>query len=177
MSSGQLWTNAPVEPARGARHERSVSAAEGEATRRSQEAESHQAPSHERTPCSVLIVDGSVAAREAIAELLREYGHSVRTAGCIREMERVCDELAAPPELAFLEFRLRDGRGDQAAAQLRARWPGVFILYFSCVQPEDDQALRSALLAPGTALLFKPTSLDAILQVVRKRPARVNDSK
>lgn len=121
-------------------------------------------PSGEHAGRSVLVVDGSAAAREAIAELLREHGYDAHTAGSIQEMESVSRELTEPPELVFLEFRLCDGCGDKAAAHLRSRWPDVFIVYFSCLRPDDDQALGSALLAPATALLLKPTSLDAILQ-------------
>lgn len=117
----------------------------------------------------ILVVDSSAATCQAIAELLRECGHTVHTAHCMRDMERTCRDLTQGPEVALLEFRLRDGRGDWAAATLRARWPSLFVLYFSCTRPEDDQALRAALLASDTALLFKPTSLEAILQVVRRR--------
>jgi CheY-like chemotaxis protein len=120
----------------------------------------------ERAGGAVLVVEGSTAARHALAELLREYGHSVQAAASMRELAHRSLGPTERPELAFLEFRPRDGRGDEAAQALRARWPGLFVVYLSCVQPEDDHALEQALGEPRTALLLKPTSLEAILQVI-----------
>jgi CheY-like chemotaxis protein len=123
----------------------------------------------ERLRRSILIVDGSPATLDAIAELLRDNDFTVLTADGVGEMERVCRAVAEPPELALLEFHLRDGRGDRAAAWLRARWAHLPIVYSSCLRPEDDGGLEAALLAPATALLLKPTSLNAILQAVAPR--------
>jgi CheY-like chemotaxis protein len=114
----------------------------------------------------ILIVDGSQATREAIAELLQDCDYTVYTADSMAQMVRICWAVTEPPEFAVLEFRLWDGPGDRAAAWLRTRWPNVFILYFSCSPPEYDEALRTALLVPATAVLCKPTSFEAILQAV-----------
>jgi DNA-binding response OmpR family regulator len=117
---------------------------------------------------SVLVVDGSQATRGAIAAALRDEYFTAQTADGVKEMERVCRELGRPPELALLEFRLHDGRGDRAAAWLRARWPNLPIIYLSCVRPDEDDALKASLLAPATSLLVKPTSLDAILRAITR---------
>lgn len=124
----------------------------------------------EDVPLSILLVETNAAARQAVDALLRDYNHTVHVAGSIAEMERVLRSMTMPPDLAFIDFRLRDGPGNLAAARVRARWPEIFVLYSSCLGPDDDEALRLALRAPATALLLKPTSFEKVLQAVRRRP-------
>ena len=127
-------------------------------------------------PC-VLVVDTSAATLAAIVAALRESGQHVLTARGAREALSVLADAVSAPDLALLEFRLRDGRGDELAAQLRGRWPQLFVIYFSSVAPSEDEALRRALLAPRTQFLGKPTSLDAIERMVRLRTAPERDAE
>ncbi len=120
-----------------------------------------------RATGSLLIVDGNAATRHALAELLAESLYVVvQTASDVQTMTRACRELREPLDLALLEFRLHDGRGDLAAASLRARWPGVAIVFLACVPPDQDDALAKALFEPHSSLLLKPTSLEEVLRAV-----------
>ena len=131
---------------------------------------------HMPAPC-VLVVDTSAATLAAIVAALRESGQQVLTARSAREALSVLAHAERAPELALLEFRLRDGRGDELAAQLRRRWPRLIVIYFSSVAPSEDEGLRRALLAPRTQFLGKPTSLDAIERMLRSRAEPDQDAE
>lgn len=118
---------------------------------------------------SILIVDASDAARSAMTETLREDGYLVHTARDAREAERVVSELCGALTAALLDFRSLAGEVLALTRGLRLRWPELPIIFLAGVQAGDDEALGQALLAPATALLIKPTSLDAILSAVYKQ--------
>ncbi len=114
----------------------------------------------------VLLVDDSYATRLAIGEVLREYGHAVHEAASCADLDVVCGAIAEAPALALIDFMLLDGRGDEVAARLRRRWPAIFVLYFSASEPRESRAFEAALLVPRTALLSKPSDLDAVIEAI-----------
>jgi signal transduction histidine kinase len=74
----------------------------------------------------ILVVDDNVDAAEALAELLREYGHTVRTAhgagAGIAEARRI------RPEIVLLDISMPDADGYEVASQLRAELAGTMLV-------------------------------------------------
>jgi signal transduction histidine kinase/CheY-like chemotaxis protein len=77
-------------------------------------------------PKRILVVDDNVDAAEALAELLREYGHTVRTAhgagAGIAEARRI------RPEIVLLDISMPDADGYEVASQLRAELAGTMLV-------------------------------------------------
>jgi len=74
-----------------------------------------EAPGHHRR---ILVVDDNVDAAEALAELLREYGHNVRTAHSAGS--GVNEALRMRPEIVLLDISMPDADGYEVARRLRA---------------------------------------------------------
>ena len=122
------------------------------------------APDTAVAPRSVLIVDSSEAARRVLADTFLEEGYRVDTAACLVETCELAADMETAPDLAVLTLCLSDGRGDQLAALLRLRWPSLFVLYSSCLLPDEDHVLKHALEPPRTALMLMPASLSALVE-------------
>lgn len=115
----------------------------------------------------IFVAETCQATRSALSAAFREEGYEVYAASGFHEGCVLAKSLQERPSVAVLGFRLRDGYGDQLASVLRHRWPDLLTLYFTGVAPDDDAALKAALGLPDTALIAKPASLDALLEVMR----------
>jgi signal transduction histidine kinase len=71
----------------------------------------------------ILVVDDNVDAAEALAELLREYGHDVRTA--YGGGSGINEALRMRPEIVLLDISMPDADGYEVARRLRAELGGV----------------------------------------------------
>jgi signal transduction histidine kinase len=74
----------------------------------------------------ILVVDDNVDAAEALAELLREYGHDVRTAH--GGGSGINEALRMRPEIVLLDISMPDADGYEVARRLRAELGGVRIV-------------------------------------------------
>lgn len=109
-------------------------------------------------PLRVLVIEDDVAAREALSDLLEQWGCAVLGARC-------SDELLAParwvPDVALLDVRLPDGRdGIDEAQRLRAAF-GVDLPCLLVTGEGAPESLRR-IDASGLPWLHKPVSVDAL---------------
>jgi signal transduction histidine kinase len=74
----------------------------------------------------ILVVDDNVDAAEALAELLREYGHSVRTAHGAGA--GIAEALRSRPEIVLLDISMPDADGYEVASRLRAELTGTMLV-------------------------------------------------
>ncbi|HEX6062327.1 MAG TPA: ATP-binding protein [Candidatus Limnocylindria bacterium] len=74
----------------------------------------------------ILVVDDNVDAAEALAELLREYGHTVRTAHGARA--GIIEALGSRPEIVLLDISMPDADGYEVASRLRAELPATTLV-------------------------------------------------
>jgi signal transduction histidine kinase len=91
-------------------------------------------PSVDRAPVTrtdgsqrrVLIVDDNVDAAEALGDLLREYGHTVRTAH--GALAGIGEALRMRPEIVLLDISMPDADGYEVARRLRAELDGTMLV-------------------------------------------------
>jgi CheY-like chemotaxis protein len=74
----------------------------------------------------ILVVDDNVDAAEALAELLREYGHNVRTAHGAGS--GITEALRMRPEIVLLDISMPDADGYEVARRLRAELSGTILV-------------------------------------------------
>jgi len=74
----------------------------------------------------ILVVDDNVDAAEALAELLREYGHDVRTAHGAGA--GIAEALRSRPEIVLLDISMPDADGYEVAGRLRAELSGTMLV-------------------------------------------------
>jgi signal transduction histidine kinase len=74
----------------------------------------------------ILVVDDNVDAAEALAELLREYGHNVRTAHGAGS--GINEALRMRPEIVLLDISMPDADGYEVARRLRAELAGTTLV-------------------------------------------------
>jgi len=106
---------------------------------------------------TILLVDDSTPAREALEDILTESGYRVLTAGSVAEA------LERGRELQVIDFLLADvflpdGRGFEVARGLAGEHPEMRHLYMSGGKPDD--------LDPDALFFAKPVDLDALLNAL-----------
>ena len=74
----------------------------------------------------VLVVDDNIDAAETLAELLREYGHNVRTAHSAGA--GIAEALRMRPDLLLLDISMPDADGYAVARRLRPELSGTMII-------------------------------------------------
>jgi signal transduction histidine kinase len=77
-------------------------------------------------PRRILVVDDNVDAAEALAELLREYGHNVRTAHGAGS--GITEALRMRPEVVLLDISMPDADGYEVARRLRTDLAGTTLI-------------------------------------------------
>jgi DNA-binding NtrC family response regulator len=110
----------------------------------------------------VLVVEDNHALAENLAEALATAGLQARITGS------VAAALAARPRprAAIVDFRLPDGTGVELAEALKARDPGIKLLFVSGHAHELERSLTGSLAAE--ARLEKPLQLERLLEWVTK---------
>lgn len=110
----------------------------------------------------VLVVEDNPALAENLAEALTTAGLQARITGS------VAAALAARPRprAAIVDFKLPDGTGVEVAEALKARDPGVKLLFVSGHAHELERSLPGSL--AGEARLEKPFQLVSLLEWVTK---------
>jgi PAS domain S-box-containing protein len=118
------------------------------------------------TPSSIyrlLVVEDEVLIRLVLAEALEEQGHVVHQAG---NADAALDILSDHPDIQFLvtDVGLPGTNGRQLAELALGRWPGLKVLFLTGYIDRAD----TSRLPPGTQMLTKPTSIDALLARLRQ---------
>jgi DNA-binding NarL/FixJ family response regulator len=117
----------------------------------------------------VFLVDDHEIVRRGIAQLIdAEADLSViGEAGTFREAVRRID--ATVPDVAVLDVRLPDGDGVTLCRDIRSTHPGIACLILTAY--DDDDALRSAILAGANGYVLKDIRSGALIDAVRRAAA------
>jgi CheY-like chemotaxis protein len=114
---------------------------------------------------TVLLVEDEEALRTITFELLLENGYRVLVAADGAEAQEVFGRQSEPIHLLITDVVMPGMNGRALAESLRARRPGLKVLYMSGYT--DDVVLQRHALAAGGRLLHKPFSVHALLREVR----------
>jgi DNA-binding NarL/FixJ family response regulator len=117
----------------------------------------------------VFLVDDHEIVRRGIAQLV-DTQHDltvVGEAGTVREAAR---RIAATlPDVAVLDVRLPDGDGVTLCRDIRSAHPAVACLILTAY--DDDDALRSAILAGASGYVLKDIRSGALIDAIRRAAA------
>ncbi|KAA9111418.1 response regulator [Microbacterium rhizomatis] len=114
---------------------------------------------------SVFLVDDHEIVRRGIAQLIDAEPdlEVVGEAGTVHEAARRID--ATLPDVAVLDVRLPDGNGIDLCREVRSQHPEIFCLILTGY--DDDQALRSAVLAGASGYVLKDVRSRALVDAIR----------
>jgi CheY-like chemotaxis protein len=102
----------------------------------------------------VLVVDDQEIVREFMARTLRDAGHTVLEAQDGWEALGLAESYDGTLQLVVTDVTMPRLTGTELVARIKARWPGLPVLYVSGgVVPQD----------PATPLLKKPFTPDALI--------------
>jgi len=127
-------------------------------------AEGTAAPAGSET---ILLVEDEDAVRGLLQEVLSESGYKVLSASSGAEALRVSRAHTGPIDLLLTDVVMPGMGGREVATALSAERPGLRVLFASGYTAEA--IARHGVLEPGTDLIHKPFTPDALLRRVRER--------
>lgn len=121
------------------------------------ETPARSAPDPSSSSYRLLLVEDEVLIRLVLAEALEEQGHVVHQAG---NADVALDILSEHSDIQFLvtDVGLPGTNGRQLAELALGRWPALKVLFLTGYIDRAD----TSRLPPGTHMLTKPTSIDAL---------------
>ncbi|MEV8268012.1 response regulator transcription factor [Microbacterium sp. NPDC076911] len=117
----------------------------------------------------VFLVDDHEIVRRGIAQLVDTQPdlEVVGEAGTVAEALRRVD--ACLPDVAVLDVRLPDGNGVDLCREIRSAHPAVACLILTAY--DDDEALRSAVLAGASGYVLKDIRSGMLVEAIRRAAA------
>jgi two-component system response regulator DevR len=114
----------------------------------------------------VFLVDDHEIVRRGIAHLVDSEPdlEVVGEAASVYEATRGID--TTQPDVAVLDVRLPDGNGIDLCRDIRSANPGVFCLILTAY--DDDEALRSAVLAGASGYVLKDVRSQSLVEAIRR---------
>ena len=111
----------------------------------------------------ILLIDDEALVREVVAEMLTFEGHTVLQAAGGREgLVRL--EAEGPVDLVLTDLAMPDMTGWEVARAIKARWPHLPV----GVITGTPEALLTQRGAPLDVVIFKPVTLDALREAIRR---------
>ncbi|MFO0684811.1 MAG: ATP-binding protein [Sandaracinus sp.] len=114
---------------------------------------------------TILVVEDEAAVRRSLARTLSGLGYQVVQAADGNDALRIARELPAI-DLLLSDVVMPGIDGPEVAAQLRARWPTLRVLFVSGYS--DDRLARAGALGPRDRLLPKPYTAKTLARAVRE---------
>ncbi|WP_148219541.1 response regulator [Azospirillum sp. B510] len=112
---------------------------------------------------TILLVEDDALIRMAVADMVAELGHRVLEAGSVREALHIAGSEHAI-DLLFTDLTLPDGRGEDLAAELVRRMPGLPVVFASGRMGPDE--LDAASFGGKTVHLRKPYDLAGLERAI-----------
>jgi DNA-binding NarL/FixJ family response regulator len=120
-------------------------------------------------PIELLLVEDNDVYRESLVFLLGRVD-GLDVVGAVADgaaATPACMEL--DPDIVVIDFRLPDIDGAEVAADLRARCPGIAVVFLSASAGQDEYDAASS---AGAALVRKDEGVDALVRAVRTAAGR-----
>ncbi|HEY8483430.1 MAG TPA: response regulator, partial [Longimicrobiales bacterium] len=125
--------------------------------------EPHAAPGGSEV---VLVVEDEDAVRTLIRKVLEQKGYTVLEARDGQEAIRLSEGHDGPIDLAISDMIMPGMGGRELAARLRSARPGLKVLFISGYT--GFEIAKRGLLEPGTPMLEKPFTPQALARMVRE---------
>jgi two-component system response regulator DevR len=114
----------------------------------------------------VFLVDDHEIVRRGIAELV-DAEPDLEVVGEAADAKQALSRIAATrPEVAVLDVRLPDGNGIDLCRDIRSRYPEIACLILTAY--DDDEAVRSAVLAGAAGYVVKDIRGQALVEDIRR---------
>jgi two-component system cell cycle sensor histidine kinase/response regulator CckA len=114
---------------------------------------------------TILVVEDDAVIRNAIRRILERAGYAVLTASTPVEAIELAADHEVPIHLLLTDFGLHAVTGRQVADILLRDRPSLRVLY---VSGHSEAKVLPQGVAPGTAFLQKPFSIEALVRHVRE---------
>jgi two-component system cell cycle sensor histidine kinase/response regulator CckA len=114
---------------------------------------------------TILVVEDDAVIRKAIRRILERAGYAVLTASTPVEAIELAADHEVPIRLLLTDFGLHAVTGRQVADILLRDRPGLRVLY---VSGHSEAEVLPHGVAPGTAFLQKPFSIETLVRRVRE---------
>jgi PAS domain S-box-containing protein len=114
---------------------------------------------------TILVVEDEEAVRHVVRRILELQGYTVHVARNGAEALRIAREQEGRIDLVMTDVILPEMSGPAIVERLLAEWPRARVLFMSGYAAEE--VAKRGLLAPGTALLRKPFTLEELARAVR----------
>jgi len=137
--------------------------------RRSSVADASSQPPRASAEQTILVVEDEGGVRRALARTLGRLGYRVLVASDGDDAFRVAEALPGV-DLLLSDVVMPGLDGPEVAARLRARWPGLRVLFVSGYS--DDRLERAGALGPRDRVLTKPYTTKELAVAVRDVIAR-----
>jgi CheY-like chemotaxis protein len=111
----------------------------------------------------VLLVEDNDSVRRTFQRLLSGLGYQVSAVESAEEAEAL--RTVAPFDLLLTDVLLPGASGGKLARRLRARWPGLAVVFMSGYA--EDELLRGDVAEGGATYLQKPVDIEALGGAVR----------
>jgi PAS domain S-box-containing protein len=115
---------------------------------------------------AILLVEDDASVRAVVRRMLETQGYAVTEAASAADAVRVMEAWDGHVDLLMVDVVMPDLNGRALAERLRARWPGLRVIFMSGYT--DDEILRRGLVEPGVAFLAKPFSPNRLAHAVRE---------
>ena len=113
---------------------------------------------------TVLLVEDADVLRMMIREMLESVGYKVLVGGSPEEALTVGEAHSGPIHLVLTDVVMPQMSGPQLAERLKAKWPGVKVLYMSGYT--DEAIVHHGVLEGGAPFLQKPFTTEGLLRKV-----------
>jgi len=114
---------------------------------------------------TIFVVEDEVAVRELVVRVLKAHGYQVLEAKDGPEALQVSEQHDGSIDLLLTDVIMPRMNGGELHERLRVSRPGMRVLYISGYT--DNTIAHHGVLEPGTHLLPKPFSMEALLHIVR----------
>jgi len=115
---------------------------------------------------TILVVEDEAPVRELVLEVLESSGYEMLAAASPADALDVARRYGRPIHLLLTDVVMPQMTGRTLAERLRAEHPEMRVLYMSGYA--EDAIVHQGVLAPGTTILPKPFTLDALTRKVRE---------
>jgi two-component system cell cycle sensor histidine kinase/response regulator CckA len=129
-------------------------------------AESPEAPLPRGGVETVLVVEDEAEVRALTREMLEDLGYTVLEARRPREALHIAEEHHGPIHLVLTDVVMPELNGRRLAERLTSSRADMKVLFMSGYT--DDAIVHHGVVAPGTCLLQKPFSREALADKVRE---------
>jgi PAS domain S-box-containing protein len=113
-------------------------------------------------PKRVLLVEDNLALKDVMTQMLRTMGHTVSSAGSIREALHELSKIGDSLDLALCDIRLPDGDGYGLVQEIQSRFPHVTCILMTGYA---DKNILNKCHTEGLPVLYKPFSMSTVEEI------------